>query len=369
MSKPNVHGLPQHLRKDAGGYFLDYFVQDGGLRNRTRVRLGQIPLAQAKKILAQHMQAIVEEKFLEPVKAKASFFEAAESYLAYSKARKKSFTRDSQRVRLFKEFFGDRSLESLTPDLVEGFLVHRKKEGLLKRPDKPVADGTLNLDIAILKTLVHRAVLNRMIDRDPIAGVRKFKPFSRNRTLEPEEYQRLLQNCSEHLKPMVKLAYLTAMRCGEILGLRWDQIDFKNGVILLEAEDTKTQEKREVPLTEELVDLLRGIPRTLNHPCVFTWKGQSMGSIKTAFKRACRVAKIEDFRFHDLRHCAVTNLRKAGVSDSVIMSISGHKTHAVFSKYDRVDREDRLAAIQRAKELNDTNMTKAEKRKVEQATA
>ena len=189
--------------------------------------------------------------------------------------------------------------------------------------------------------------MNRMIDRDPVAGVKKFKPFSRNRTLEPEEYQRLFQNCSEHLKPIVKLAYMTAMRCGEILGLRWEQIDFKNGVILLEAEDTKTQEKREVPLTEELLDLLKGIPRTIGNTCVFTWKGQSMGSIKTAFNRACRAAKIEDFRFHDLRHCAVTNLRKAGVSDSVIMSISGHKTHAVFRKYDRVDREDRQAAMQR----------------------
>jgi len=369
MSKPNVHGLPQHLRKDEAGYFLDYFVQEGGIRKRVRVRLGEIPLVQAKKVLAQHMQDIVGKKFLEPNKPKACFYEAADAFLAYSKSRKKSYTRDSYRVRLFKDFFGDRSLESFSPDLVEAFLVHRKKEGLLKRPDKPVADATLNLDIAILKTLVHRAVLNRMIDRDPIAGVKKFKPFSRSRTLEPEEYQRLLQNCSEHLRPIVKLAYLTAMRCGEILGLRWEQIDFKNGVILLEAEDTKTQEKREVPLTEELIDLLKGIPRTIGNTCVFTWKGQSIGSIKTAFKKACRKARIEDFRFHDLRHCAVTNLRKAGVNDSVIMSISGHKTHAVFRKYDRVDREDRLAAIQRAKELNDTNMTKAEKRKVEQVTA
>jgi hypothetical protein len=50
MSKPNVHGLPQHLRRDEGGYFLDYFVQEEGVRVRKRVRLGQIPLPQAKRV-------------------------------------------------------------------------------------------------------------------------------------------------------------------------------------------------------------------------------------------------------------------------------------------------------------------------------
>jgi integrase len=361
MAKPNVHGLPQHLRKDGAGYFLDYFVRENGLRKRKRVRLGNIPLAQAKKILAQNMGDIADEKYLAQDKPKAGFFEAADAFLAYSNARKKSHARDIYRVQLFKEFFGDRPLDSLSPDLVEAYLVHRKEKGQLSHPGRPLAEGTLNLDIAILKALVHRAVLNRLVDRDPIAGVKKFKANFRDRTLEPEEYKRLLEKCSNHLKPIVQLAYLTAMRCGEILKLRWEQVDFKNRVINLEATDTKTQEKREVPLTEELLDLLRQIPRAINTPYVFTWKGQTIGSIKTAFKKACRQAGILDFRFHDLRHCAVTNLRKAGVSDSVIMSISGHKTHAVFRKYDRVDREDRLAALEKAKAMNDTNMTRAAK--------
>ena len=94
-----------------------------------------------------------------------------------------------------------------------------------------------------------------------------------------------------------------------------------------------------------------------------------MESVKTAFKGTCRKAGILNFKFHDLRHCAITNLRKAGVSDSVIMSISGHKTHAVFRKYDRVDREDRRAALQKAKEFNDTNMTRAAKKTDKQVTA
>ena len=49
MSRPNVHGLPQFLRKDEKGYFLDYFITEGGLRKRKRVRLGEIPVARPRR--------------------------------------------------------------------------------------------------------------------------------------------------------------------------------------------------------------------------------------------------------------------------------------------------------------------------------
>ena len=91
MSKPNVHGLPQHLRRDNWGYFLDYFIQEGGIRKRNRVRLGEIPLEKAKKILAQHMQAIVEHKFLDVDKPKITFNEAAEGFLDLLKVEEENF--------------------------------------------------------------------------------------------------------------------------------------------------------------------------------------------------------------------------------------------------------------------------------------
>jgi integrase len=114
----------------------------------------------------------------------------------------------------------------------------------------------------------------------------------------------------------VQLAYVTAMRKGEILGLRWNQVDLQNKVIVLEAADTKTQEKREIPLDEGLLDLLKRVPRFLGSHYVFTQKGKPIGNIRKGFFGACERAGIKDFRFHDLRHCAVTNLRKAGVPDT-----------------------------------------------------
>ncbi len=106
MSRPNVHGLPQFLRKDGKGYFLDYFIQEGGLRKRKRVRLGEIPAAQARKILSQHMQEIVAGRFLAGEKPEATFNEAADSFLAYSEARRKSYRNDLQMVNRLKGYFG-----------------------------------------------------------------------------------------------------------------------------------------------------------------------------------------------------------------------------------------------------------------------
>jgi len=360
MSTPNVHGLPPHLRKDEAGYFLDYSVKEGGRRIRKRVRLGLIPLVHAKKILAQNMVEMVEGKYLVSEQAKLTLAEAADSFLAYSKSRKKSHRNDPPIVSRFKAFFGNRSLESLTPDLVEAYILQRQQEGQLNHKGKGISGTSLNKEIACLKTIVRRALLNGQINRNPIMGVRKFKEIPRDRTLTPEEYQGFFRECPYRLRPIIQLGYSTGMRCGEILGLKWSQLDFKNKVLILEALDTKTLEKREIPLSDSLIGLLKQVPPTLGIPYVFTFNGKPMKSIKTAFRRVCRRAGIKNFKFHDLRHCAVTNFRKAGVADSVIMSISGHKTHAVFRRYDKVDREDRKGALQKAEILMDIARTLVE---------
>ena len=137
------------------GFFLDYFVEEGGVRKRKRVRLGQIPFAQAKLILAKHSLEIVTGKFLAEGKPEPTFFEAADSFMGYSEARRKSHKNDIQMVERLKAYFGNRALKTMTPDLVEGFLNHRRKNGN-ENPDnnlkgKPLANSTLNRDLGILK--------------------------------------------------------------------------------------------------------------------------------------------------------------------------------------------------------------------------
>jgi integrase len=106
-------------------------------------------------------------------------------------------------------------------------------------------------------------------------------------------------------------------------------------MIRLRPEDTKTEEARLIPLTSDLTPLLRDLYKVcyLYEKHVFLVKGQSVNSVKTAFKAACRRAKIEGFKFHDFRHTAVTNMRRAGIDHLTIMRITGHKTLEVFKRY------------------------------------
>jgi integrase len=131
------------------------------------------------------------------------------------------------------------------------------------------------------------------------------------------------------------MAYQTGMRSSEILKLTWNRIDLKGGLVRLKAEDTKTDDARLVPLTADLTTLLKDLYKVhyLQEPHVFLVNGKSVHSIKTAFKAACRRAKLQGFRFHDFRHTAVTNMRRAGIDHLTIMRITGHKTLEVFKRY------------------------------------
>jgi integrase len=161
----------------------------------------------------------------------------------------------------------------------------------------------------------------------------------RNRILSPEEYIRLLAHCPAHIKPIVKLAYHTGMRQGEILNLTWGQVDVKKGFIKLAPEHCKSNDGRLVPLTPELVELFKAMPRGLPAVKVFTYAGRQIGAIKTAFKPACKRARIEDFSFHDLRHTAINNCRLQGHDYFRIMAATGHKTMTVFKRYNTVSKE------------------------------
>lgn len=139
------------------------------------------------------------------------------------------------------------------------------------------------------------------------------------------------------------------MRLGEILSLTWERVikDFK--LIRLRPEDTKTDEARLIPLTPTIGELLKDLNqlRYLNQDHVFLVKGKSVYSIKTAFNAACRRAKIEDFHFHDFRHTAITNMRRAGIDHLTIMKISGHKTMEVFRRYNSFHESDLREAASR----------------------
>jgi integrase len=360
MGRPNAQGLPQYLRRRPDGtYFLDYYIsKEDGSRVRRLEVIGKVPKAVAIKCWQAKISDLAMGRLS---RRRIKFGEAADAFLEYSKSRKRSWVHDAQLVAKLKNHFGDTYLDAFNSDSVERFLNVLRKQGKKmplregKSPEyRPFKPATLNRYIACLKTIVNRAIGNNLLDRNPIKGVKLFKENNvRDRVLTQSEYEALLAQCAPHLKPMVVLAYMTGMRRGEIIRLRWNQLNLAGKIIGLSPDDTKTNEAREIPLDDELVEILRKVPRLLGCPFVFTHNRKPLKEVKGSFDRACAKAGIKNFRFHDLRHCAVTNLSKAGVREKVIMSISGHKTSHMLRRYDSVDQDDRTQALSKVREFLD----------------
>ena len=135
------------------------------------------------------------------------------------------------------------------------------------------------------------------------------------------------------------------MRQGEILNLTWGQVDVKEGFIKLAPEHGKSNDGRLVPLTRELVELVKAMPRGLPAVTVFTYAGRQIGVIKRGFTTAGKGAGIEDFTFYDLRYTAIDNWRLQGHDYFRIMAATGHKTMTVFKRYNTVSREELRALV------------------------
>jgi integrase len=180
----------------------------------------------------------------------------------------------------------------------------------------------------------------------------------RDRILSPSEFNALMQHTPNYLKSIIAMGYYSGMRRGEITGLTWNKVDLQNRVIKLESSDTKDREKRTIPILPQLFEILVALPNRIRKPGddnhVFLYQGQPIKTFDKALKTACENAGIkygrfakDGFKFHDLRHTFNTNMRKAGVSESVIMKITGHSTRQMFDRYNTIDEFDMQNAVDR----------------------
>ncbi|HEX3034616.1 MAG TPA: site-specific integrase [Thermodesulfobacteriota bacterium] len=158
------------------------------------------------------------------------------------------------------------------------------------------------------------------------------------RILSPEEENRLIMNSSPHLVPILITALNTGMRKGEIISLRWEDIDFENNLITVRQEVSKSKKLRRIPINSTLRKVLleQKLKTGWNDYVFLNPEGspyQRSDSLKRCFEGACRRANIKGFRFHDLRHTFATRLIKAGVSIVVVSKILGHADLKTTMRY------------------------------------
>jgi len=300
---------------------------------------------------AQKMLEWEKKKHLGLEKRKDYLFrELADWYLTLPVAKKKkSYNKDEQRAKILKERFGLKNAREIKPAMIEVFqddMLTKPREGK-KKAYKP---ATVNRMLALMKRIFNLAIREEMVDRNPCFKVSMLPENNkRDRVISMAQYQAIISHLPKHAAEIVTTAYNTGMRAGEILGLTWDRVNMKEGYIDLSAEDTKTSEPRRIFFNDDLKEMFAGLGkiRRIRHQHVFTYRGKPITTIRSSFQVACAKAGIKDFRFHDLRHTFNTNMRRAGVDRSVIMKITGHKTTAMFERYNPVDSKEARTAMSR----------------------
>jgi len=320
-------------------YWIEYYL-DG---TRRRERIGNSKAA-AEQRLRDVLKLRTEDRYIDKdLSARQSLGEVCKWYLSLPEVKSKlSFRRDQEFIRhLCRLLGGATKIRDLTPGRVEGYQKQRIAEPSPRHLGENTRPATVNKEVSCLKTILNRAVRHGKLDNNPVEKVKKLPENNvRMRMLTREEVSSLLEACPPHIRPIVHMAWFTGMRRSEIVFLEWPEVDLKKDFIRLPPERTKTKSARVIPLHPILKDMLRKIPRALHTNRVFLFGGEPLNEFKRSFKTACKKAEIENFTFHDLRHCALNNLRLAGNDYFKIMAISGHKTMAVFKRYNLVTEEE-----------------------------
>lgn len=264
--------------------------------------------------------------------------------------------RDVQyRALLLKGRFGNWLASEIRPSDIENYQAERRKEKARKHGailKTKVSPASINRETQVMKRIYNLAVRDGFVNKNPCWKVQRLKESNkRDRVITHNEFQRLVGALPLYAADVVRTAYWTGMRAGEIFGLTWDKVCLKEGFITLEAQDTKSREPRIIHLNDELLDVFsrRGRIRSIIHNSVFTFPGSNrpLTTIRHSFRRASLEVGIEDFRFHDLRHTFNTNMRKADVPESVIMKMTGHRSREMFDRYNTVDKEDAQDALRK----------------------
>jgi len=285
-----------------------------------------------------------------------TFSEMLDWYLDLPQSkRKKSHQNDVRRAEYLRDFFGKLSPVRITPEKVEEYIDKRlNTKNRRKRFNKP---ATVNRELSLFSRVFNLAYRNGKTHYNPAKSVQKLKgEESRDRVLTDEEWEAYHKAAPAWYKPIALCAYVTAMREGEILNLKWKRVNRKTGFIRLKPEDTKTSEGRPIPIDPRLDEVLSALPRSFrNRELVFTRYGEPVKYIQWVHKQTCKKAKIEDFWFHDFRHTCITNWRRKGVDFITIMKATGHKTLSMFHRYNAVGDDD-LRALVSEKKVDGQNM-------------
>ena len=266
---------------------------------------------------------------------KRTFDEAAVRFLRHYMGQA-DFESKQAHIAHWRTRFGGWKLVDITADTVEeGRPTHQVMNTGKLKPLKP---GTRNRYVGTLRTMLNMCVDWEWIDKAPKLKMLD-EPKKRIRWITQDEARDLLAAISQDwLRDVSAFALATGGRMSEVLGLQWSQVNAPERTAWLEADETKSSRARSIPLSEDALAVIR---RRIgqHHRLVFTRGGNEITAVdRRMFYKACDVAGIENFRFHDLRHTWASWHVQAGTPLLVLKELGGWETIEMVQKYAHLGR-------------------------------
>jgi integrase len=235
-------------------------------------------------------------------------------------------------------YFGTMKASAVSSAAIRGYVERRKEQ--------KAANGTINRELSVLSsafTLAYEETPRRVSHK--LSFTRLPEPKGRQGFVEQKQYDALAANCSDlYMRAMLALAYSFGFRKAELLSLKVSDVDLLAGTVRLRT--SKNGEPRQVNLTGETRQLLSAcLTGKAPEEAVFTRTESSgkrvpVADFRGTWEAVTKAAKCDGLLFHDLRRSAVRNMVRAGIPEVVCMKISGHKTRAVFDRYNIVSERD-----------------------------
>lgn len=315
------------ILKKGENWYIDYYC--GGHRKREKIGLSK---SLAKEVLRKRQAEIAEGKYFpERTKKSPSFREFADKYWSLEGRRLKA--KGARGVlESFNSRFGEKKLSEITSADVQA---HYNETA-----DRASA-ATANRQMNFLSPLFNRArEWGDFLGENPAAKVRRRREENRRlRFLSEDEIERLINRCSDRIRPLLICALLTGMRRGEIFQLRWENLDIERKLIYI--LQSKSGKPRELPIGEKLLSMFKALSpkkegRVFDVPEI---------TLRAHFQKALIASRISDFRFHDLRHTFASHFIMRTGDLPALQKLLGHSSPEMTQRYAHLAKEHLAAEI------------------------
>ncbi len=325
------------LVKKQSTYYAVFSIK----RKKRWIKLGNIPSKEARQILKKLEIEFSKDRLNLLEKTPPLFYDFLQTYLDYAVTNKAHTTikREHAVIKVLKSFLGNIELNKIDSLRIEQFKSRRKQDKL-----KP---ASINKELMVLSAILNKALEWHYINSKPNIRVLKI-PKNPPKYLTVEEIQRLINYSSNWLKPILVILRNTGMRIGELLNLKFCDIDMTNKAITVRS--TKTNDYRVIPMNRELYTLLgilhahyinprtQGVtPRTSNQMdyLICFSDGGRVKSIRTSFNKACKYAGVRATP-HTLRHTFASHLVMNGADLVTVKELLGHTQISTTMIYSHV---------------------------------